>query len=127
MDEGEWLFSQISDLRKRVAQLEKHIHYPHSEIAMKEAAARASALKTSLSETSEDYFSKIDMAAMLDEARQVMEESVSQKTDTRTILDLTAFAKRLLNPEDLGHTVTFEVRQAARRALGIPEAKEYDL
>ena len=49
------------------------------------------------------------------------------RADTEAILALTKFAKRLLNPEDLGHAVTFEVRQLARRALGLPEVKEYDL
>lgn len=38
-----------------------------------------------------------------------------------------AFIKRLLDPSDLGYAVTFEVRNAARRALGLPEVKEYDL
>jgi len=118
---------EIDQLRARVTQLEKHIHYPHSETAMKEAAARAQALKTSMAETSGEYFSKLDMAEVLDQAREVMRDAVPQKTDTRTVLDLTSFAKRLLNPEDLGHAVTFEVRQAARRALGRPEVKEYDL
>ena len=49
------------------------------------------------------------------------------RTDVETIRTLTAFVKRLLNTEDFGHAVTFEVRQAARRALGLPEVKEYDL
>lgn len=40
---------------------------------------------------------------------------------------LSDFARRLLNPSDLGYAVTFEVRNAARRALGLPEVKEYDL
>ncbi len=49
------------------------------------------------------------------------------RSDTRAVVDLAAFARRLLNPQDLGHAVTFDVRNAARRALGLPEVKEYDL
>jgi hypothetical protein len=41
------------------------------------------------------------------------------RTDTAAILDLAAFARRLLDPEDLGHAVTKEVRDLARKALGL--------
>ena len=34
-------------------------------------------------------------------------------------IDLRAFILRLLDPEDFGHAVSDEVRQAARRALGL--------
>lgn len=34
-------------------------------------------------------------------------------------IDLRAFVLRLLDPEDLGHAVSDEVRQAARQALEI--------
>jgi hypothetical protein len=93
----------IVNLQRRVLQLEKHIHYPHSEKLsmdnLKSAAAQA----------------------------QAMGDKVPMRTDVETIRTLTAFTKRLLNTEDFGHAVTFEVRQAARRALGLPEVKEYDL
>jgi hypothetical protein len=49
------------------------------------------------------------------------------RSDTKPLIDLAAFARRLLNPDDLGHAVTKEVRDAARRALGMPEVREYDL
>jgi hypothetical protein len=49
------------------------------------------------------------------------------RSDTKPLIDLAAFARRLLNPDDLGHAVTHEVRNAARRALGMPEVREYDL
>jgi hypothetical protein len=87
---------------ERLRQLEKHIHFPNTTAAlasMKESAARA----------------------------QCSLDHVPMRTDVETIRTLTAFAKRLLNTEDFGHAVTFEVRQAARRALGLPEVKEYDL
>jgi hypothetical protein len=98
------LFDAHEGLLERVRQLEKHIHYPHNEVAMKEAAAKAQA------------------QAIISEAYPP-----PMRADTEAILALTKFAKRLINPDDLGHAVTFEVRQLARRALGLPEVKEYDL
>jgi len=88
---------RVENADQRIKQLEKHIHYPHSETAMKEAAAKA-------------------------QAQTVINEAYPppMRADTEAILTLTKFAKRLLNPEDLGHAVTFEVRQLARRALGLP-------
>ena len=97
----------IVNLQRRVSQLEKHIHYPHNETALKEAAARAQGVNIA--------------QGCIPDGR------VPMRTDVETIRTLTAFAKRLLNTEDFGHAVTFEVRQAARRALGLPEVKEYDL
>lgn len=36
-------------------------------------------------------------------------------------LRLTHFASRLLNPDDLGFSVSEEIRDAAREAIGIPK------
>jgi hypothetical protein len=99
-------YKEFHDLEERVKQLEKHIHYPHNvnappTVRMQELAAQLQA--------------------------QAVADKVPMRTDVETIRTLTAFAKRLLNTEDFGHAVTFEVRQAARRALGLPEVKEYDL
>jgi len=101
----------------RLRQLEKHIHYQHSEqqpnanwqTCLTEAAAKAQA------------------QAFYRDPTIPNPDAVPMRTDVETIRTLTAFAKRLLNTEDFGHAVTFEVRQAARRALGLPEVKEYDL
>lgn len=41
---------------------------------------------------------------------------MKRKTDTA----LRAFVERLLNPSDLGHAATPEIRDAAREALGLP-------
>jgi hypothetical protein len=41
------------------------------------------------------------------------------RSDTRAVLDLAAFARRLVDMQDLGHAVTEEVRQLAMRALGM--------
>lgn len=97
---------RFQEVEARLSQLEKHIRYPDNEVAMKEAAARAQATA--------EY-----------EAARNMHAPVLN--DTQGIRDLANLARRLLNPEDFGHAVTFEVRQAARRALGLPEVKEYDL
>lgn len=83
----------LDQLAERVRQLEKHIHYPHNETAMKEAAARAQAEK----------------------------DVVPMRSDVEAILTMTAFIKRWLSPEDFAFAVTLEVRNEARRALGIKE------
>jgi hypothetical protein len=41
------------------------------------------------------------------------------RNDTRAVLDLAAFARRLLDPMDLGFAVSEEVKEAARKALGL--------
>lgn len=41
------------------------------------------------------------------------------RSDTRAVVDLAAFARRLVDMQDLGHAVTEEVRQLAMRALGL--------
>jgi hypothetical protein len=108
MLKAEWAWWDCAkDLDVRLSQLEKHVHYPHNETAMKEAAARVQGMNIA--------------QGCIPDGR------VPMRTDVETIRTLTAFAKRLLNTEDFGHAVTFEVRQAARRALGLPEVKEYDL
>jgi hypothetical protein len=48
------------------------------------------------------------------------EPTVVRRTNVGAIVAMTDFIKRLLNPEDLGHAVTKEVRDEARRALGMP-------
>ena len=41
------------------------------------------------------------------------------RSDTRAVIDLAAFARRLIDMQDLGHAVTEEVRELAKRALGL--------
>ena len=88
--------NEIAELRARVTQLEKHIHYPHKEAALKSSAARAQGQQAS-----------VDTAPM--------------RSDVEAILTMTAFIKRLLSPEDFAYAVTLEVRNEARRALGFKE------
>jgi len=173
-------YAWSTEIDARVKQLEKHIHYPHNEVAMKEAAKAQNAPLTDarifeitkLADFGDIEFQCRDFPAdkalaiarvrkLLELAAQTPHNEVAMKeaaakaqaqpepmqsyarmqaqtiisevypppmrADTEAILALTKFAKRLLNPEDLGHAVTFEVRQLARRALGLPEVKEYDL
>jgi hypothetical protein len=114
-----------ANLETRIRQLEKHIHYPHTQIAewkMKEDAAKAQALGPIGPGLDPLGYDRAKAQAVISEAYPP-----PMRADTEAILALTKFAKRLLNPDDLGHAVTFEVRQLARRALGLPEVKEYDL
>lgn len=41
------------------------------------------------------------------------------RSDTRAVLDLAAFVRRLLDPQDLGWAVNTEIRRLAREALGL--------
>ena len=41
------------------------------------------------------------------------------RSDTRAVLDLAAFVRRLLDPQDLGWAVNTEIHRLAREALGI--------
>lgn len=41
------------------------------------------------------------------------------RTNTGPLIRLTALARRMLDPDDLGHAVTEEVRNLAREALGL--------
>jgi hypothetical protein len=85
-------FQRILDLEARVYQLEKLVQYPNTaKQDMKEAAAKAQA--------NEHLYAPL-------------------RSDTAPLLRLAAFARRLLDPSDLGHAVTEEVRNLAREALG---------
>lgn len=41
------------------------------------------------------------------------------RNDTKAVLDLAAFVRRLLDPQDLGWAVSTEIRRLAREALGL--------
>jgi hypothetical protein len=82
---------QIADLYARVTQLEKLIHYPNT------------------------YQS--EMAKQQVEATRNLYAPL--RSDTRAVIDLAAFARRLIDMQDLGHAVTEEVRELAKRALGL--------
>jgi hypothetical protein len=92
---------RIEYANQRITQLEKHIHYPNLDKQNIETALKIQAAQ-----------------------QQAMQPLTN---DVKAIRELGALARNLLNPEVFGHAVTFEVRQAARRALGLPEVKRYDL
>ena len=121
------LSQELFILEERVRQLEKHIHYPHNETSMKEAAAKAQSMQdmdiSKLTVNSDIFKYAVQGTA----AARAQGNPQPLTNDVKAIRELGALARRLLNPEDFGHAVTFEVRQAARRALGLPEVKEYDL
>lgn len=80
------------ELETRVKQLEKLVQYPNTaKQDMREAAAKAQA--------NEHLYAPL-------------------RSDTAPLIRLAAFARRLLDPSDLGHAVTEEVRNLAREALG---------
>ena len=41
------------------------------------------------------------------------------RNDTKAVLDLAAFVRRLIDPQDLGWAVSEEIRRLAREALGL--------
>lgn len=45
------------------------------------------------------------------------------RTNTGPLIRLTALARRMLDPDDLGHAVTEEVRNLAREALGLTSTR----
>lgn len=102
----------MEELGERVTQLEKLVHYPvatKKEIDTGLMSQSAQQQARGLNETQIGQPCEQNLYAPL-------------RNDTKAVLDLSAFARRLLDPQDLGHAVTFEVRQCARRALGLPEA-----
>lgn len=52
---------------------------------------------------------------------EITERIIDRLTDRNH--ELRQFALRLLNPEDLGHAVPAEVRDAARKALGMQQVE----
>jgi hypothetical protein len=83
------------DVKKRLTQLERLVQYPNtvkSEVELKSQAAQVEATR--------------NLYAPL-------------RSDTRAVIDLAAFARRLIDMQDLGHAVTEEVRELAKRALGL--------
>lgn len=75
---------------KRIHGVEKHVHFPN--VSMQEAACRAQA--------TENLYAPL-------------------RSDTKSVIDLAAFARRLLEFDDLGQQCSATVRDAAREALGL--------
>jgi hypothetical protein len=83
-------------LEERIKQLEKLVQYPNTaKQDMREAAAKAQA--------NEHLYAPL-------------------RSDTAPLIRLAAFARRLLDPSDLGFAVDRKIRDLAREALGMPAA-----
>jgi len=83
------------ELEARMAQLERLVQYPYlqkQDVLLKAQAAQHQA--------TEHLYAPL-------------------RSDTRAVIDLAAFARRLIDMQDLGHAVTEEVRELAKRALGL--------
>jgi len=87
------------DVKERLTQLERLVQYPnngftrtHTPEELKSQAAQQQA--------TEHLYAPL-------------------RSDTRAVIDLAAFARRLIDMQDLGHAVTEEVRELAKRALGL--------
>jgi hypothetical protein len=83
-----WTTRDVADLYTRIHNLEKHIHYPNTVKT-----------ETDKIEATRDLYAPL-------------------RSNADPLVRLAAFARRLLDPDDLGHAVSFEVRELAREALG---------
>ena len=86
---------QYVETIRRVYELERLVQYPNS--AMNNAQLKAQAARQ---QATEHLYAPL-------------------RSDTRAVIDLAAFARRLIDMQDLGHAVTDEVRELAKRALGL--------
>jgi len=95
---------QIADLFTRVAELERLVLFPNTVLT----GATSTQLKAQ---------------AAQHQGMQQLEPDLNLyaplRSDTRAVIDLAAFARRLIDMQDLGHAVTEEVRELAKRALGL--------
>ena len=121
--------NQIAELYARVTQLEKLVQYPNTY--QSEMAKLAKERYTDLAAAREVHKTTVAShpsdASACDPARTMPPHMVYQpehlyaplRSDTRAVIDLAAFARRLIDMQDLGHAVTEEVRELAKRALGL--------
>jgi len=95
---------QIASLYARVTQLEKLIQYPNT-------------YQSEMTKLAKDRYA--DLATARDTYKATEHLYAPLRSDTRAVIDLAAFARRLIDMQDLGHAVTEEVRELAKRALGL--------
>lgn len=99
-DKAEALQTVLNAATTRILQLEKLVQYPNGQLA---------------TSTQQQH---IDMHEQAARAQATEHLYAPLRSDTRAVIDLAAFARRLIDMQDLGHAVTEEVRQLAMRALG---------
>lgn len=95
----------FAELTKRVQELEKLVHYPY--MSGKEQVDRITAL--------EQHIEMKGKAAKVEATKDLY---APLRSNVDPLIRLSNFARRLLDPHDLGHAVSFEVRELAREALG---------
>jgi len=109
-----WTESRIHELETRLQALEKMRAMEHIQ---------ALALRLAHLERLVQYPNTIKHPADLKGCAAQMEATQNLyaplRSDTRAVIDLAAFARRLIDMQDLGHAVTDEVRELAKRALGL--------
>jgi hypothetical protein len=122
-----WLEQRIGILEQRLVELEAFRDQQAAQTALKPQAAQQAA--TGEGKLGQAPCSLDDYAERRSRGLDGFQSGLYAplRSDTKPLIALAAFARRLLNPDDLAHAVTHEVRNAARRALGIPEVREYDL
>jgi hypothetical protein len=112
----------FAELFKRVTNLEQQV--ANQAVGLQKLGSLNVSLQQDVALKSQAVQQQARASKNQEDARS---QYVPLRSDTKPLIDLAAFARRLLNPDDLGHAVTKEVRDAARRALGMPEVREYDL
>ena len=98
----------------RVTQLEKLVQYPNTakQEDLKSQAAQATC------GNSRGPLKTYDVKREPIRAQSDEHLYAPLRSDTAPLIRLAAFARRLLDPSDLGYAVTEEVRNLAREALG---------
>lgn len=106
MDKMILMEARMHAAEERIRQLETHIHYPNNKLADREKLLnmKESSVKAGL-------------------YAPLRQDSAPMRSDVETIMTLRAFARNILDFEMYGHAVTKEVRNEARRALGIKEVE----
>ena len=99
-----WTHKEVTDLYARVTQLEKLIQYPNT-------------YQSEMTKLAKERYT--DLAAAREVHKTTEHLYAPLRSDTRAVIDLAAFARRLIDMQDLGHAVTEEVRELAKRALGL--------
>lgn len=120
--------ARITRLEARVVTLEQQVSNQAVTIQnLRQDNRQLSNMQNMLSRH-ETAVSKVDrLLTMQEKAAYMQANSLGSVLGRGDSDPLRTLAKRLLDPEDFGYSVTAEVRNAARRALGMPEVKEYDL
>lgn len=109
--------SQNDAYDKRIAQLERQYVDAMKRIYKLEQQVEYQALEMQKLRCTEPMVIHLKGQAAQQQATEHLYAPL--RSDTRAVIDLAAFARRLIDMQDLGHAVTDEVRELAKRALGL--------